>query len=366
MNGRERLTNAVLGRATDRIPWTILMDEKTRINMPDVYKNMPANAFYRNLGCDIMQFGLWTSEFGLANPGYITFPETYESSDTDAQGMVTVTCETPWGLLKSSHKNGHPISYPIKTKEDLVIYRSLWLNAKVIYNDKSRKLFADCETDIGADGLCVCTTLPSPVQMLLETEIGIENFYYLLEDYPDAMTELLQIMHDVRLQEYRLNAQYSEQLIHIPIENTSTSYISPEIYRKYSLPQIRDYVEILHGSGKKVIVHMCGLLDQLLPFFNETGMDGIHALTEKPIGDTSMIRVLDEMGDDTVMMTVLNGNTFLRSDVSKVDIFRLLEQTLTPRIRSANIVLVVAADGLPTPIDNFRYVQEWMERYGKR
>ncbi|MDW7656111.1 MAG: uroporphyrinogen decarboxylase family protein [Bacillota bacterium] len=363
MDGRERITNTVLGLNVDRKSWTLLIDEKTRQNMKSEYKNIPMTEFYRLCGCDIMQFGLWTSKYGYANPGRITF---FDKKDivTFENGITVSKRETPWGILESSSKDGHPLTYPIKNIHDLSVYMKLWKDSDVSYNPESAKLFSIEENNIGRDGLCVCTTMPSPVQMLLQTEMGVENFYYLLYDYTKEVEDLLDIMHEKRKQEYRINAEYSEQLIHIPVENTSTSYISPEIYMKYSSKHIKDYVDILHSTGKIVVVHMCGLLDNLLTCFLDTGMDGIHTLTPKPIGDTSIERAIQVMGRDTIIMALLDNSQFLRPDITREEIYGLLDKFYTQQVRSSRVILIIASDGIPTSVEKFMYVREWMDKNG--
>ena len=54
-------------------------------------------------------------------------------------------------------------------------------------------------------------------------------------------------MHSKRLREYEILARRTPAEVVIPVENTSSTAISPTLYRTYSLPQIRDYVDALHG-----------------------------------------------------------------------------------------------------------------------
>ena len=62
---------------------------------------------------------------------------------------------------------------------------------------------ARLESLIGDDGMYVPTVDPSPVQNLLEYEMGPANFYYLLDNHRDEVEELLAIMHAKRLKDTR-------------------------------------------------------------------------------------------------------------------------------------------------------------------
>lgn len=357
MTGRERLLSVIGGKRPDRLAWTMLIDGGTRLGMAEEHRALDDLALGRLAGCDLMPFGTWR------NPGKIVFPGVEEI--WERRGEVSVrTTRTRWGELTAEFKNGHPLRLPVRSQADFDVYRRMWSSAEVQYDPQSKEIDRGMRDALGGDGICVCTTQPSPVQHLLETEMGAQFFYTMLYDEPGLMEALLGEMHVRYCAMYALNAAHSPWEVHIPVENTSTSYISPAIYRRYSVPQLSEYIGILHRAGKTVLVHMCGLLKGLLPFFPETGMDGIHAVTESPVGDVSFDLVLDALGEDVVMMGLMRGNTFTGPSATKEQVWRLLDEIYTPRLRRANFILCAAADGLPLPMDRFLWVGEWMDKYG--
>ena len=99
----------------------------------------------------------------------------------------------------------------------------------------------------------------SPVFKMLQYETGIAGFYYLMQDVPELMVEAMETMQTKQRDRYRILAAYDGDLV-LQGENTSTSMISPDLYERYNLPQIREYCETAHASGKIEIVHMCGTL----------------------------------------------------------------------------------------------------------
>jgi hypothetical protein len=128
-------------------------------------------------------------------------------------------------------------------------------------------------------------------------------------------------------------------------------------------PFFRDYVDVLHQHGKKAVLHMCGHLKALLPAIRETGLDGINAVTPPPVGNTSYEDVLELYGDDFVLFgAVLTPSVFHRPGVSRDELRSLLDQVYTPRLRRAHMTLWLAVDGLPTPLEKFQIVAEWMDR----
>ena len=147
---------------------------------------------------------------------------------------------------------------------------------------------------------------------------------------------------------------------------TSTSLISPNQYRTYCKPHLAAYLKILRDAGRLSVLHMCGLLRNLLPLLARTGMDGINALTPPPFGDCPFEYVLDTLGDDLVILGGLfPGDILHRPDVTAEDIWHELDALYTPTIRGANFLLWIGVDGLPTPLWKFAAVAEWMERNGR-
>jgi uroporphyrinogen-III decarboxylase len=137
--------------------------------------------------------------------------------------------------------------------------------------------------------------------------------------------------------------------------------ISPDLYRALSLPQIRDYVDVLHAQGKKAVLHMCGHIRELLEPIRETGLDGINAATPPPIGNTSCEDVLDFFGDDFLLFGgVFDPSVLHKADVSSAELQDYLTRLYTPRLRKANLVLWLAVDGLTTPLQRFLAVGQWM------
>ena len=72
-------------------------------------------------------------------------------------------------------------------------------------------------------------------------------------------------------------------------ENTSSMLTSPDIYRQYSLPQVRDFVLAMHRHGKKAILHMCGHLKAILPDLAKVPARAFEAFTSPTLGNTTLL-----------------------------------------------------------------------------
>ena len=266
--------------------------------MPEAERAMMPLEFYRRIGCDVMQFGGYglPEECRATWPARAVWPEAIVERTEQPDGTVVVTNKTPWGTLISASRNGHPVKPSVETLDDLRVLRSVWEHMRYEEVPGHEESFRRVEALIGDRGIYLPTLDPSPVQQLIEVDMGAANFYYLLQDATEEMEALLGVMHERRKQEYEIVARRTPAEAVIPVENTSSTLTSPAIYERYSLPQIRDYCDIMHRRGKKVILHMCGLLRNLLPIIRRTGCDGYNATTPPTVGDTTFDVALDILG----------------------------------------------------------------------
>ncbi|MCL2519019.1 MAG: hypothetical protein FWF15_10695 [Oscillospiraceae bacterium] len=364
MTGRERMTNILNGKPTDRVSWTTISDGITRANMPDDYKNIPILDFYRKIGCDIFQFGPYglPSEIGWLEP-YRIESDITDSYESLPDGSYSHIRSLGKDSITSSSKSGHPTKYPIVTVRDLELYYEMVRTWRIFVSDDGfLERCARCEEAIGQDGIYTPTFSPSPVQQLIEIECGLENFYHLLADEPQLMERTIDAMFEICRQKYEIMAEKAPFEAFIPVENTSTRLISPTLYRKYSLPHIREFCSIMHRHGKKAIIHMCGHLYNLLHEFKETGMDGIHAVTPPPLGDCPFDSAFDVLGEDLIIIGVLDG--FQSPNATAEDIRNCVFETITPRIRSSNFILAIGTDGLQTDLWRIEVVRDAVEEMG--
>jgi hypothetical protein len=391
MKGRQLFHRVVNRQSPGRLSWTTLVDDVTRSVMPEDVRRLSPLEFYRMIGCDILQLGNYglSKELSVPSPSRLLCPDVKQEVvgedggplddpegelDGDiaigqggptASRTVSLRRVTPWGTLTTVLKHDHPVVHPVKSLEDLRVLRAIWEASDYIECQGMEEAFARVERQIGDDGMYVPWLDPSPVQSLLEYEMGAANFYFLLEDHRNEVEELLAVMHAKRLQEYEILARRTPAEVVIAMENTSSTLISPRLYRQYSLPQIRDYVDVLHRYGKKAVLHMCGHLKALLPVVRETGLDGINAVTPPPVGTTLFEDVLDCYGDDFLLLgAVLDPMVFQKPVLSCEELSQFLDGLYTPRLRRAPLVLWLAVDGLPTPLERFQCVARWMSVHG--
>jgi len=360
MTGRERLNAILHKQPVDRLSWSTLVDGNTLSQLPESLRGGGGIDFYRHLDCDIFLLDGWNT------PHYFRAPELCWPAGVEESGRQDGDCwirewRTPHGTLTAVYEKGHPRKYPVDSLAAVRIFREMWGGARYRAHDDAPVLSA-LDGMIGDRGMVTRFWGPSTIPRLLENDMGTEQFYYLLADEPEEMTALIALMHAREMEAFRHLAGGPCEVITL-CENTSTYYIGPDVYRRFNMPQVRDFVETIHAAGKIALIHMCGHVLDLLPDIRQTGLDGIHALTPPPTGNTPWETALDALGEDLIIFGALDPTIFCLGPVEEIG--PALDRLYTPRLRRANFCLIAFADGIAVPLERFQAVQAWMDNHGR-
>ena len=356
MNGRERLNAVLHKQPTDRMSWTTLVDNVTLSQLPEELQGKGGIDFYRHLGCDIFLLNGWNTPHRFRTPECV-WGEDVETVERREGSRIIRETRTPKGTLTAVFESGYPVRHPVDSLEALSIYRDMWENATFVEHDDGSVL-ADIETLIGQEGVVTRFWGPTTIPRLLEMDMGVKGFYYLLHDHPDEVQALILMMHERERAAFEQLARGPWESVTLG-ENTSSFYISPQIYAEYNMPHQREFVEIMQEHGKVAIIHMCGHVWNLLDLIKETGCDGVHFLTPPPTGDTPWEDALDVIGEDLIIFGLLDPSIFVSGPVD--DIGPALDRLVTPRLREANFILSPTADGITVDHERFLAIKRWSE-----
>lgn len=356
MTGRERLNAVLRKQAKDRLPWTTLVDNATLSLLPDELCGNGGIDFYKHLGCDIFLLNGWNTPYGFKSPRH-HWHDDVEVTKRQEDGRRIVELKTPRGVLTSITQGGHPVKYPVDSIEAVYIYREMWEGASFApHNDEDT--LAALDGLIGENGVVTRFWGPSTIPRLLEQDMGAENFYYMLADHPDEVDALIRTIHEREIDAFRILAAGPWDSVTL-VENTSTHYISPDVYRRYNMPHQLEFVDMIKSQGKAAILHMCGHVYALLDLIKETHCDGIHALTPPPTGNTPWESALDFLGDDLIIFGCLDPSIFVLGPIE--GIAAALDRLITPRLRESNFVLSPMADGIAVSPSRFQAVADWVD-----
>lgn len=133
---------------------------------------------------------------------------------------------------------------------------------------------------------------------------GPRNFMLDLRKNKKFVEELLEFTTETSLKLIDSLAQHSTDGIWIGDGLASGSLISPETYREWTLPKLRQLVDRAHEYDMPVFYHVCGRTDELIEPISHSGVDVFEVDSPENSGLT-LPETLDKTADSDL---VLKGN----------------------------------------------------------
>jgi uroporphyrinogen-III decarboxylase len=298
MKAKERLTRALEGRETDKIPWSPFLAYFWEYQSQEVQKKGPL-AFLEEIGADPLLRGGNGANAFTVDYGSCEVKETTKGKDKQT------LYPTPFGDLvmehRLSHKSWFITRHPVKNAGDLE--KLTWIQEQIKIKSTIDALNESLD-ELGERALAIPTLGhlgKTCFQSLLESWCGTENLVYLVMDNPHELDQCLHVMKEKSLETVRLSARSKGEYF-LSWEDTSTTNINPAYYENYILPEINSWCDVLHGEGKKYIQHACGHLKNLLPLIGASKIDGIESVSSPPTGDIEFTDFRDGLPNDKSMI----------------------------------------------------------------
>ena len=145
---------------------------------------------------------------------------------------------------------------------------------------------------------------------------------------------------------------------------SSTSMLSPPLFREFSVPYLREICDAVHAGGGYLVSHHHGRCRDILDDIAGYGTDVIEPLEAPPTGDVDLAEAKQRVGDTCC----------LKGNVGTVDV--LLQGTVADVEQAVKDCMAAAKDGYgfilgtgdqvarDTPIDNFRAFVRCGRKYG--
>lgn len=196
---------------------------------------------------------------------------------------------TPNGTLRAvehydaASSSYHPIEFPVKCAEDIKLLTDFFRDRISIIDTSIEN-----QTDMDESTFCPFTTChTSPMMLWLQHQAGIDNGHFFLMDHQKLVEELFDAMQaSISGRADKLSEITNAELIFMS-ENTSTTLISPDQYRRYCKKHLIETGDIIHKNGRRMCLHMCGFIRDLLTDINEVNADAFEALTPPPVANTT-------------------------------------------------------------------------------
>lgn len=299
MTEKERWLHVIDGGTADRLLfWPKIISKSYMDYQQPPFCNMGLREIYDYIGCD-MQIYL-TPCYQLVY-GDCSYKEWVED------GIMYREFFTPMGNLKGTliydpvTDSYSPREQIVTCKEDIEIltyfFRQTSAAPDAAACEENKKAYAK----LGDRGICVSHVCESPLMDFLEWYAGIAEGQYLYFDYPDELDELFTEMQRVNCECMKVMCECSPADVLYITENTSTTVISPGQFMEYCHGHLKEYAEIAKGYGRRLIFHMCGQLQKILPMLADIPNTGIEALSTLPLGNTTLAEARSCLPDKTLI-----------------------------------------------------------------
>jgi len=374
MTSRKRLITVLKGGRADRIPWSPLVEGFFLSGLhgkPDLIEILT------EIGADMMVRKVPVYVSNIFRPYEISeatrasvptgcLPKGIEVIESKQDNKITRIYKTPKGSLQEglettpySSAIPFPTEYLIKNKEDIKIYRYLVEREEITpYFD----IFESKEKVIGDKGLATAVVPHTPMQHLLIIHMGVANFYYTLNDYKEELVGLMNDMHQRNLGTCRIIAD-SPAEVAIEYENTGTTYVSPEIYKKYEKPAMDEYGKILHKADKIFLVHMCGQIKLLADLIKAGEQDGISDIAPFPTGDWDLKEAYETLSPEQLIVGGLDSIKLRSGSAEEIVNYT---RNILDELKPGKGLILGNGDSIlqGTPVENLKAVTKTVKQYG--
>jgi hypothetical protein len=360
MTSRERWLAAVDFAPLDHLPFWPKLDGSYPPRHAGAFAGWDPAQFHRYIGSDPHQ---WVAPC-------LRYVRTRTDYREQADGRRRRQCfVTPHGTLEREYQfdqascSWHPTRFPVQSVADIQLLTEWWLDARAEL-DGAQLARVQAEVRALGSGAAVATGIGESALMLwIEHLAGVENAHFLLSDYPDATLALFEaIQGDLLRCTQIVTAHHPADLLYM-VENTSTTLLSVEQYRRYDWPHLRQLADLAAQAGRRMILHMCGHIRALLDDLEKLPVAGFEAFTAPPLGNATLLD-----GRTHCPTKALIGGTHATLWLEPAErIIAFLGQRLDELPHHRGLVVTSAGVMPPAcPPDRIQTVCAWVRRYPLR
>lgn len=275
MTVRERIQTALRGGRPDQVPWTIYSGllpqgetaERLKAQGLGVVLSQPVfTAEYPNLEVEER----WVEENG--------------------QSFRVQTWRTPVGeltqraRLEPGYGSWWTVDHLVKELRDYEVLEFIIRDAVL---RPSYEGFQQAEQSLGETGLLMTGVERVPFQRLWIQYTGLERLILDLHTEPGVVEQVLAAMREKDEEAWALVAASPAEFIWCP-DNISGVVTGPPLFDRYCRPHYEALARVMHPRGKRLFVHMDGLMRRLRDSVRALPIDIVEAFTPPPDGDLSV------------------------------------------------------------------------------
>ena len=358
MTPRERLQAAFRRELCDSVPFAPLVEGYFQASLPGGSERHVADIQFELAGHILIRAHVLRLNTPLWLGAYaVDLPSDIEQKLYADNGDIVHRVETPVGALTWRLRFAPESPYipwvieaRIRTVEDVKTFQYLVEHTKFeLWTD----YFDNQQEYVGERGLVAILGPSSPLQQMINFDIGLERVIYMLADHPDEMSEMLDTFHAKQLEMWKAMAEVPADIYFIH-DNLSSTTTSRAMYRRYDRPYVNAYADVLHAAGKKLITHWCGKLNGFAGEFAQARHDGISDVTPPPTGDVDIVQARKTWAAPFIMMGGIDPNLFATGTTAEMEEY--VEDLLSRMGPDRRGFILGSGDAVPfgTPPDNVR------------
>ncbi|MFH1484785.1 MAG: uroporphyrinogen decarboxylase family protein, partial [Chloroflexota bacterium] len=367
MTHRERILAAIRKQPTDCLPWGLRIDYWYKANakagtLPSKYQGWNMWDIIRDIGAGIQAHHGVIHREELRNLEVVTHQKGREKITEYITPIGTVsTTMVSTQRLEETDTRPYEKEKMFKRVEDYPVIEYMVENAAIVpaYDE-----FAKEDREVGNDGVVVGRMGASPMQRIMKDIMGFERFFYELNDNPDKVEHLFQVLLEQGRKIAKVAVESPAELIQ-SCSNFVDVIHTPPIFEKYFVPWFQEVAELFHANGKLLQTHIDGEMRRLLPVFSKTGIDVAEAFSPPPMTSCTATDLKKAWGDK---ITIWGGvATQLFADPYSDKDFDEYVISLFKEIAPGYNFIVGVGDNVPVAakVDRLRRVTELIDKYGK-
>ena len=363
INRKEQYMRALRREPVDALTWAPNFDYWYHVNtangtIPPEYAGLSSNDLIRAVGGTI-----WRRVTVVQS----VYDDSVKVSREDHGETIVTRYATPVGELRiveqvaaDSSRTCFLKEHMVKSIDDLKPLRYL---IDATHYSLTTAQYERESAAVGDDGI-VLTCLPAvPFIQFAKTDIGYENAYFLMMDYPDEVEAIIAAYHSKFLEAYRLAAQGPCELVSNG-DNMDQLTCPPRFFQQYAVPFYQDVRAILHAGGKIAQGHWCGQLEQLIPYMPDCGLDVVEAMTPKPMSNVDMRAAMDVLEGKLTIQGGIPSVYMCDVGCTRDELVRYIEELLEQVGHCRGFILGMG-DNVPDAADfaRVKMVSEVVARY---
>jgi hypothetical protein len=334
---RRELNLAIFEGTATTVLWqprleTWIHHHRAEGTLPDRYKGMDDLQIYDALSCSVR----YAACVGIEHYSDLTDIERCERQEAD---RFIVTVRTPSGTIQTVYrdiwegpklKNRRIHGFPVKTVEALRVATDLVERQRFYANLQK---FQEAADRVGHRAEPTIFLSSSGFTELIKNWCGLVDTYYLLADHPAEVEAHLEACdrRDDRIVDAAL--QLPCRIFNLG-DHATNEFSPPPILKRYLMPRWQHISARLHKHNRFVHTHWDGNSRTMLPYLQETGLDGVEALPPAPMGDMTLEEIKAAVGDRIVCLDLLPAIHFLShfSMQTCLDFARRVIDMFAPRL----------------------------------